>query len=122
MKKGVVIGIVVIAILLIGAVIYFYFMNPPISDEEIQNLSEQNIILIDGFKYTPQEFNISVGETVTWINKDSIKHTVTSDEGGELNSTFLGNEESYSHTFNEAGEYSYYCIPHPFMTGKINVI
>jgi amicyanin len=122
MKKGVVFGIVVVAIIIIGVVFYFYLTTSPISDEEIQNLSEQNIILIQNFQYTPQEFNISVGETVTWINKDSMKHTVTSDEGGELNSTLFGNEESYSHTFNQTGEYSYYCIPHPFMTGKINVI
>jgi len=120
MKKGVVIGIVGV-ILLIAVGVYFYLTVSPVSNETIQNLTEQNIILIQNFQYTPQDLTIKVGETVTWTNKDSMKHTVTSDDGSELNSTYIDTDTSYVHTFNQVGEYPYHCIPHPFMTGKIIV-
>jgi amicyanin len=120
MKKGVVIGIVGV-ILLIAVGVYFYLTVSPVSNETIQNLTEQNIILIQNFQYTPQDLTIKVGETVTWTNKDSMKHTVTSDDGSELNSTYIDTDTSYAHTFNQIGEYPYHCIPHPFMTGKIIV-
>ena len=113
------IGIVAAIIVVVGVISYFYFTKP--SAETIQNLSEQNMILIQNFNYIPSELTISVGETVTWTNKDSVQHTVTSDEGGELNSPYLSTDETYSHTFNQAGENPYYCIPHPFMKGKIIV-
>jgi amicyanin len=123
MKKGVVFGIIG-AILLIAVGAYFYFANPFESaiPENVPGNITGEIVLIDGFKYEPQELIISAGGTVTWINKDSVQHTVTSNEGGELNSTLLAQDEIYEYTFNQAGEYSYYCIPHPFMTGKIIVV
>jgi amicyanin len=97
-------------------------MNPLENESGIGtgNITGQ-IVLIEGFKYEPQDLTIPVGETVNWINKDSVGHTVTSDEGEELNSNLLAQDEIYEHTFNQAGEYPYYCVPHPFMTGKIIV-
>ncbi|MCU0678895.1 MAG: plastocyanin/azurin family copper-binding protein [Planctomycetes bacterium] len=79
-------------------------------------------VAIMDFAYTPGELTVKVGETVTWTNQDSMAHTVTSDSGIELDSELFGQGESYSHTFAEAGEYAYYCKPHPFMKGKIIVI
>ena len=119
MKRGVIIGIAVIIILAVGIISYLYLSRP--SQETIQNLSEQNMVLIQNFNYIPTELTIKVGETVTWTNKDSVKHTVTSDSGEELNSDYLAKDETYSHTFDQAGEYPYHCIPHPFMEGKIIV-
>lgn len=119
MKREIITGIVIAVLVIAGLIFYFIFLQSP--SEIPEEFAGQNIILIENFKYNPQELTISVGEEVIWINKDSVKHTVTSDEDGELNSTYLSQDENYSHTFNQAGEYSYYCIPHPFMKGKIIV-
>ena len=33
----------------------------------------------------------------------------------------LNPDESFSYTFTEAGEFDYYCLPHPFMAAKVIV-
>lgn len=118
------------AVVVIGAAAYFYLAKSTaipaeqtgiISEEPVLESTSQHAISIENFAYSPEELTISVGETVTWTNKDGIKHDVASDEGNELGSKLLSPNESYSHTFNAAGEYSYHCSPHPFMKGKIIV-
>lgn len=78
-------------------------------------------IEIKEFKFIPETLTIKQGDTIIWTNKDSARHTVTSDSGGELDSELLSKEESYSHTFNTKGEFAYHCTPHPYMEGKIIV-
>jgi plastocyanin len=60
------------------------------------------------------------GETVTWINDDSGRHTVTSKDG-VFDSGMMGKGQSFSFTFDKAGEYSYHCEPHPSMVGTVVV-
>jgi|SRR3989338_2492164 len=78
-------------------------------------------IEISNFVFSQEELTLKVGDTVTWINKDNVKHTVTSDSGNELASEILSNQKSYSHTFNSPGEYTYHCSLHPNMKAKVIV-
>lgn len=83
--------------------------------------------------YAPNPINAQVGDTVTWTNKDSQPHTVTSGEGpndpnkgqgfdSSPNFTPLINAQgTFSHTFTEAGEFPYYCTLHPSMVGTVIV-
>ena len=64
---------------------------------------------------------INVGDTVIWTNRDTVAHSVMSDSGSELQSPVLQTGDSYSHTFNVAGTYSYHCSIHPSMKGTVNV-
>jgi plastocyanin len=77
-------------------------------------------ITIENYEYLPPLITISIGTTITWRNLDSVEHTVT-DRNGAFDSSLFGRNETFSHLFTEAGEYDYYCIPHPFMTGKVIV-
>ena len=91
-----------------------------------QNNSQQNLpqtlnIEISGFAFAQKTIEINVGDTVTWTNKDSVQHTVTSDSGSELDSSYLSKNQQYSHTFTTAGTFAYHCIPHPSMTGTVVV-
>ena len=81
---------------------------------------EQIKINIINFGFSPQEIRIPQGSRVTWTNKDSTSHTVTSDNN-LFSSSLLGNESQFSRIFNEKGSFSYHCSPHPSMTGKIIV-
>ena len=78
-------------------------------------------IEIVNFNFSQLALTITSGSTVTWTNKDSARHTVTSDSGSELNSELFGKDETYSHTFNELGTFDYHCAPHPYMKAKIVV-
>ena len=76
--------------------------------------------------YAPAEVTIAVGETVTWSNDDTAAHTVTSgipSEGpdGNFDSSLFMAGTTFSHTFEETGEYDYFCMVHPWMTGKVQV-
>ncbi len=76
--------------------------------------------------FIPAEVSVSVGETVTWSNDDSAAHTVTSgipSEGpdGIFDSSLFMAGTTFEHTFDEAGQYDYFCMVHPWMTGKVQV-
>jgi predicted secreted protein with PEFG-CTERM motif len=76
--------------------------------------------------YIPAEVTIDVGGEVTWTNDDSAAHTVTSGtiEGGPdgvFDSGLFLAGKTFSHKFEEAGEYPYFCLVHPWMTGTVIV-
>ena len=77
-------------------------------------------IRIEGSAFDPDNITIALGDTVTWTNYDSSKHTVTEDNG-EFDSEDLDTEDSFSWTFDVAGNYSYHCGRHSSMTGVVNV-
>lgn len=77
----------------------------------------------DAFDPNPAEAN--AGDIVTWSNGDSVPHTVTSGQDAKPDGTFdsgiLANGQSFSFTFEKAGDYQYYCMLHPNMVGMITV-
>ncbi len=76
-------------------------------------------VAIRGFKFSPADLTVAKGTTVTWTNQDSVPHTVKFGDGTE--SPTLSQGQSYSRSFDEAGEISYVCGIHPSMSGKIDV-
>jgi plastocyanin len=77
-------------------------------------------VKIDNFSFGPQTLNVSVGTTVTWINRDDIPHTVVSNDG-VFKSKVLDTDDKFSYTFSKPGTYPYFCSIHPKMTGKVVV-
>ncbi|WP_048198534.1 cupredoxin domain-containing protein [Methanocella arvoryzae] len=79
--------------------------------------------------FTPQEITIKAGDTVTWTNQDPATHNVDFDDDDDyddyddmdIESPMLKQGETFSHTFNMPGTYSYDCDVHPFMKGKVIV-
>jgi plastocyanin len=76
-------------------------------------------ITIADFAFSGPE-SVSVGDTVQVTNDDSTGHTWTAD-GGEFDSGPLDTGDTFDHTFDEAGEFDYFCSIHPNMTGTITV-
>lgn len=73
----------------------------------------------------PGDFSVNVltvglGTTVTWTNDDTMMHTVTAVDGS-FDSGFLDAGDSFSFTFDQPGEYEYFCAPHPWMRARIIV-
>jgi len=138
-----IIGIVVILLIIAGTIV---FISLPMNSQVNSNIKSNNQIIntnnqvnentnsmdnnpspenyniaIDNFKFSPATMTIEAGESVTWTNKDSVRHTITSDLGNELDSSMINNGESYTHIFNTPGTYQYHCTPHPSMKGTIIV-
>lgn len=77
-------------------------------------------ITIDNFAFSAPS-TVAVGTTVTVTNEDSFGHTWTA-EGGVWDSGTLSEGDSFEFTFDEPGEYAYFCKIHPAqMTGTITV-
>ncbi|MFC6974699.1 plastocyanin/azurin family copper-binding protein [Halomicroarcula sp. GCM10025709] len=95
--------------------------------------SETLVEMTDSLKFVPETVEISVGDTVVWETVGSVAHSVTAYEddlpagadyfaSGEFDSESaarqdypvgsVGPDETYTHTFETAGEYPYFCIPH----------
>ncbi len=76
--------------------------------------------------YLPADITISIGDTVQWNNVDKAAHTVSGGNpadgpSGVFDSSLLMAGLEYSFTFNDAGNYDYFCMVHPWMTGSVTV-
>jgi nitrite reductase (NO-forming) len=79
--------------------------------------------------YSPRALTVAVGTTVTWINEDAVFHTITSGSSngttgtpdGDFDSGEVQKGETFEHTFDEAGTFDYFCTPHPWMVGQVEV-
>ncbi len=80
---------------------------------------------VTGFKFAPATLEVAKGTKVTWTNKDTTKHTVTSGKDGTKDSKFDGPlaeaPGTFSFTFTEAGAYAYFCAIHKSMVGTVTV-
>ena len=75
---------------------------------------------ISKFAFTPKEITIAPGTTVVWINRDETPHTVTANDHS-FSSKAMDTDDRYEYTFTTAGDFSYFCTLHPFMTGVVHV-
>jgi plastocyanin len=108
------------------------------ADDDAANIEEVIVRIPQGSSsftddaYNPNPVEVNVGDTVTWINDDFTTHTATSgDSGSGSTGIFGGSEDSpeiigpegdtQSYTFDEAGEFPYYCTLHPSMVGTVVV-
>ena len=77
-------------------------------------------VSMDHSTFIPSEITIAPGTTVTWVNVETMPHTVV-----ELNKAFrsktLVKDGTFSFTFTTAGDYNYLCSIHPNMKGKVIV-
>ena len=77
--------------------------------------------------FVPSTVTIEVGETVTWDNTGGeAAHTATGGNptdgpSGVFDSSLIMAGGSYSHTFEAAGTFDYFCMVHPWMSGVVIV-
>ena len=77
-------------------------------------------VTISDFQFAPASVTIDVGDTVTWNNDGPAGHSATADDG-EFDTGIFDAGQSRSHTFDQAGTFSYFCTPHPNMQGTVTV-
>ena len=109
-------GLVVLFTLLIFG-ISCYQSTPAPTPSPTPTITE---VEISGFAFVPATITIPVGTTVTWFNKDSVAHTVSSREG-VFDSGNLSGGATFSYTFDQNGSFEYYCKIHPYMNGEVIV-
>ena len=80
-------------------------------------------ITITDSRFSESELRIAVGTTVVWQNDDPYAHTVKSVEGSamEFDSGDLTQGQTFEVTFDEPGDFSYFCQIHPTMRAVVVV-
>ena len=76
--------------------------------------------------YSPANITINAGDTVEWPNVDTAAHTVTGGSpadgpSGVFDSSLVMADATYAFTFEEDGNYDYFCMVHPWMIGSVSV-
>ena len=84
---------------------------------------EATEVSIQDFAFDPPHIQVSTGDTVTWTQgADEEAHTATADDGTFDSGTLTAEGETFEFTFEEAGEFSYFCEVHPEMLGLVTVV
>jgi plastocyanin len=81
---------------------------------------EANEVWIQSSMFNPTTLTVPVNTTVTWTNKDSMAHTVTSD-ATMFDSHNLPAGNTFSFQFTTKGTFAYHCNYHASMKGTIVV-
>src|SRR3989344_7851303 len=119
-------GAVLIGIALLVAILSFVYVNRDANivvdrderllgngsfvgeeDYDSDDRTETFYVDIEDFAFSPETLTVKKGNRVVWTNRDSAKHTVTSDSDGELDSDLLSRDEEYSHIFDDEGVFGY---------------
>lgn len=78
---------------------------------------DTSIEIVD-FAFVPALTTVRPGTTVRWTNADGVRHQITAED---FFSEGLDKGDSFERTFDDAGEYPYFCGIHNFMSGTVVV-
>ena len=70
--------------------------------------------------YGPAELTVAPGDTVVWVNRDIVPHTVTA-EGHQFDSGSLSPSAEWSWLVRDRGRVAYACTFHPVMKAVLIV-
>lgn len=90
---------------------------PVPSDEQAKDIA-LTVYIGDNF-YEPQSATISAGQAVKWEWVGKEKHDVVANDRSFVSE--LQVEGTYTHIFDDQGDFSYLCSTHPEMQGIITV-
>ena len=77
-------------------------------------------VSMDHNTFIPDEITVAIGTTVTWVNNETMPHTVV-DLNKAFRSKTLVKDGTFSFTFATPGDHDYLCSIHPNMKGKVIV-
>ncbi|MBU0500586.1 MAG: cupredoxin domain-containing protein [Gammaproteobacteria bacterium] len=84
--------------------------------------AETHEVVIQKFRFEPQEVHIKAGDSLRWVNREKRQHhSVLFESQDWPESDYLFPEDSYEKSFPAPGVYPYRCGPHPEMTGTVHV-
>ena len=103
----------------------FHDVNHPIAITDLpleagMTAAGAHDVVVDNFSFAPSIASVAAGSTITWTNRDDVPHNIVSTEQ-KFKSPVLDTGEQFSHRFDTAGTYKYFCSLHPKMTGQIVV-
>lgn len=83
--------------------------------------SDAVTIAMKDIKFDPETASATVGQTICWVNEDSVDHDAVADSGADFKSELFGKGKTFTAKVEQAGTVEYECTIHPGMVGKIDV-
>ena len=81
-------------------------------------LTRSHSVQIRNLRFSPGELVVAPGDTVVWVNKDLIPHTITADDRS-WDSERLNQNDRWEIVVHEGMRGTYFCLYHPSMTGRL---
>jgi plastocyanin len=72
-------------------------------------------------KFAPDQASAKVGQTVCWVNDDTVQHDAVDEDTDAFHSALFGKGKTFSWKAAKAGTVSYVCTVHPGMQGKLTI-
>ena len=89
-----------------------------------QSVEADAIIYINEYEFHPYSSTISPGDTVRWINNDSVAFVIKGNlvGGDSFQSPTLRKNDTFTYTFEDSGTYKYELVSHPWTKGGFIVV
>jgi plastocyanin len=95
--------------------------NPPPAASSTQPSSGGTVTVdMKNIAFSPNSVTVKVGQTVKWVNQDTVAHNVTA-QSGAFKSTNFGPGGSFTFKATKPGTFGYVCTIHPGMNGTLIV-
>ncbi len=112
-----------IVVLAVGVLAGLLFSSSSGNDEDATPtvLDELAVTIeIRGFRFHPPNLSVPRGANVTWVNHDEAPHDSEARDG-TWGTDLLQRDDEGAITFDEPGEWEYFCTIHPYMTAILAV-
>lgn len=86
--------------------------------QEAAPRAQRHVVEIQAFSFQPRRTVVAPGDTVVWVNRDIVPHTITA-EGGAWPTHTLEEGQSWEMAVNGGGAFPYFCEFHPHMKGLV---
>jgi plastocyanin len=110
--RGVQLSLVAVVLTMVGVGVGAFTSSPA--------RAADTTVSIENFAFSPAAISVQAGDTVTWVNNDTVAHTATATDGS-FDTGSIAPGSSASITFSTAGTFSYICSIHPSMSGSVDV-
>ena len=119
------IAVLGIVIFFLFPILYLFSCSSPNNKSQTQqsetkeNIHKVDTVTISLMKFNPGELSVNPGDTVIWINKGLVAHTVKSYQDNKFYSDTLQPGKLWKLVLKDSA--AYYCSIHPTMQGKLVV-
>ncbi len=120
MIRNLAVGVLAAAAVLISGCGRNGYSNPTAVSTGGSTGTPPNTVVISNYAFGPADLTVTAGTTVTWVNRDGVAHTATSDNGAWDTGTIPAGG-SKSLMLSTAGTFGYHCSVHPSMVATLTV-
>ena len=92
-----------------------------LAEMPIAKAQQQHVVEIRKFKFIPDEVNVSPGDTIVWINRDIVPHTITATDKS-WDSGKIAKAGQWQTVAGKQMPSAYFCRFHPTMKAQFNIV